>query len=251
MSINFATRDGIIIELQNQTSFEGAYQTFFDCSWISRFGEENESLFVAGYKRIIIESIRIVETANNYQEFFHSFHLFDCMISGVDMRWNEPHINASDKSLLDRLIHYELYGESCGFDEYIKCVFHVFLTTKTKIKLNMNYVHGFFGKLKYNQLLFDSVSNVLKTDILRIFANLKRVIILNRMCSKPNMDLLSFLTSIESFNLSVTYTINAYQLKDEITESIKREFNNRKWDIKFEKKQGSDCFDTAIITKCE
>ena len=83
IAINFATRDGIIMEIQNDTgwAFE---QRMFDCSWISNYSEENERLWVGYYnmKRLRISSIRIIETAHNHISFFTALHIFDQILSG-------------------------------------------------------------------------------------------------------------------------------------------------------------------------
>eukprot|EP01084_Bolivina_argentea_P043419 80010_1 len=99
VSLNFAKRDGIVIQLQNDSG-NGSRQRFLDCSFVSNYVEEAEMLFIAGDYRLRIESIRIIETAQNFQKFFCSFYLFDCMISGV--RNYEFKISSSDKKILSR-----------------------------------------------------------------------------------------------------------------------------------------------------
>eukprot|EP01083_Nonionella_stella_P226521 804357_1 len=66
IAINFATRGGIIIELQNDQYAEGAQERCFDCSWISHYSDENERLFIAGEFRLRMSSIIIVETGHNF-----------------------------------------------------------------------------------------------------------------------------------------------------------------------------------------
>eukprot|EP01084_Bolivina_argentea_P062098 113551_1 len=75
VSMNFATRDGIIIQLNNNGHEVAAAVPLFDCSWISRYVEESEILFCGGFSPIRIESIRIIETKQNFEELFHSLFI--------------------------------------------------------------------------------------------------------------------------------------------------------------------------------
>ena len=66
IAINFATRDGIILTLDNDLD-HGQLNSMIDCSWISNYPEENERLWV-GYQKmwpLRIVSIRIVENNRN------------------------------------------------------------------------------------------------------------------------------------------------------------------------------------------
>merc|ERR1712176_1264764 len=44
IAMRFATRDGIIIQLNNKSIENGANEVFFDCSFISAYPEEEERL---------------------------------------------------------------------------------------------------------------------------------------------------------------------------------------------------------------
>eukprot|EP01084_Bolivina_argentea_P060463 110472_1 len=50
IAINFADRDGMILELINNEP-GCCQQNYFDCSWISNYSEENERLFMFTKKR--------------------------------------------------------------------------------------------------------------------------------------------------------------------------------------------------------
>eukprot|EP01084_Bolivina_argentea_P092022 165602_1 len=156
IAINFAKRDGIIIKLQNDMMNEGAHQTFFDCSWISNYAEENERLFIAGNYRLRIESILIIESGKNFEKYFHAFYLFDAMISGVNMSdlelgdsfrgyyESQMDIISSDIVILEKLISNHNKDK---FDPYIENVWHLFLNMKTQIIINIVYLRRYFGDL--------------------------------------------------------------------------------------------------------
>ena len=81
VSINFADQNGMIITLNND-SIEGKYLPFFDCSWISRYPDEDERVFVNGFFPITVKAIRIMQSSRNYTELFASLFLFECLLSG-------------------------------------------------------------------------------------------------------------------------------------------------------------------------
>eukprot|EP01084_Bolivina_argentea_P270362 459685_1 len=79
IAIRFADRDGMIIELYNHIT----ELHFFDCSFISAFREEDERLMMGGAHRIQIQSITIISTCSNYENYVHLLSLFDRMITGT------------------------------------------------------------------------------------------------------------------------------------------------------------------------
>ena len=103
VAIKFSGDDGIIIQLDNpQDTSQYSFLRGFDCSWLSRYKEEDERyellvmlilfilfcllfiyrLFFGGYYRIKIESIRIRRTRQNFETFIYSLWCFDTMITG-------------------------------------------------------------------------------------------------------------------------------------------------------------------------
>eukprot|EP01084_Bolivina_argentea_P306953 530498_1 len=82
VSMNFAKRDGIIIQLNNNGHAIAASLTFFDCSWFSSYNEEDERIFCGGWMSIRIESIRIVENSKNYKLWMNALFILDGMLTG-------------------------------------------------------------------------------------------------------------------------------------------------------------------------
>ncbi len=68
----------------------------------------NVDLFVhmKGY-RLRIESLRIVDGALNYELFFHSFYIFDAILSVVDIGYDIS-VKSSDIEILETFINNEL-----------------------------------------------------------------------------------------------------------------------------------------------
>ena len=81
VSIKFASGNGMIITLNND-KFSGKGLRFFDCSWISRYPDEDERLFIHGFLSIRVQSVRIIEQNQTYTKFFDIMFRFDLILNG-------------------------------------------------------------------------------------------------------------------------------------------------------------------------
>ena len=54
-------------------------------SWISKYKEEDERLFIGGDWKIRIETIKILNTKQNFHKYFNALFIFDCIVSGWDV----------------------------------------------------------------------------------------------------------------------------------------------------------------------
>merc|ERR1712176_574395 len=54
----------------------------FDCSFISRFKEEDERLFFGGFYRIKVINVRLIKTKENMQQFVVAMCEFDKALTG-------------------------------------------------------------------------------------------------------------------------------------------------------------------------
>eukprot|EP00484_Ammonia_sp_Unknown_P018760 CAMPEP_0197045890 /NCGR_PEP_ID=MMETSP1384-20130603/21682_1 /TAXON_ID=29189 /ORGANISM="Ammonia sp." /LENGTH=79 /DNA_ID=CAMNT_0042477575 /DNA_START=60 /DNA_END=296 /DNA_ORIENTATION=- len=60
VALKFSGPKGVILTLNNETEFgQPAELTGFNCSWLSRYREEDERLFCGGWQPINIESVQI------------------------------------------------------------------------------------------------------------------------------------------------------------------------------------------------
>merc|ERR1711971_453077 len=79
----FAGHNGLIIRLNNNDRYYlSVCVRFWDCSWMSCFPEEDERIFFASTVKLKLETIIVVETANNYKQSVAAFHKFDQILSG-------------------------------------------------------------------------------------------------------------------------------------------------------------------------
>eukprot|EP01084_Bolivina_argentea_P070683 128526_1 len=83
VAVKFSGEDGIVIALNNpEDFFQYKWLTGFNCSWLSRYKEEDERLFFGGGYFIKMVSVRIRNTNQNFEEFINVLCYFDIMISG-------------------------------------------------------------------------------------------------------------------------------------------------------------------------
>merc|ERR1712228_795249 len=82
IALKFATSNGTVIQLNNNSSDDKFDDLrLFNISWISRFKDEDERLFIGGFWRIRVESIRLTKTRTNFETFFVSLFYFDAMVT--------------------------------------------------------------------------------------------------------------------------------------------------------------------------
>merc|ERR1712157_716527 len=79
-------KNGMMLQLNNNGDYESSrYLRSFNVSWISKYKEEDERLFIGGDWKIRIETIKIFETKQNFGAYFNAFFIFDCIVSGWDI----------------------------------------------------------------------------------------------------------------------------------------------------------------------
>eukprot|EP01084_Bolivina_argentea_P000509 954_1 len=158
IAIRFATRNGMIMQLNNTGDWYGRNLHFFDCSWISTYSEEEERLFFGGAIRIRVESVTIIETKQNFRDFFRAMFYFDAMINSSAMDENEEPCE-KDYTILRDLILNELgYTTNEHLDKYISDTFHLFCQTQETICLNLHYMHMYFMEMS-NLIMYSINSN--------------------------------------------------------------------------------------------
>eukprot|EP01084_Bolivina_argentea_P025579 47571_1 len=182
VAINFATKTGMILQVNNYGARDMDFLRLFDCCWISNYGEEDECLFMGGDRRVRIQSVRIISSGLNFGIFMHSLYVFDCMVNGSLMEGIK--IQAKDLKIIAKLVS----GKDNVFHTYIHDTFELFCITKAQITINMYFLDSYFKKS--NHLLFSSLKedrqsnetnnnskNVLNTLIFDLFKNVTKIII--------------------------------------------------------------------------
>eukprot|EP01084_Bolivina_argentea_P250258 419232_1 len=136
VAIKFCRREGIVIQLNNNNAAAGLLRGF-DCSWMSRYADEDERLFFGGLYRIKNESVRIKKTKQNFEEFFTSLFYFDAMITGALGLGDIPILRTTSK-IISLLMKWKLHKEKNeNIAAYIYDSFECFCQNKQQISLNL------------------------------------------------------------------------------------------------------------------
>eukprot|EP00488_Nonionellina_sp_1-RS-2012_P001074 TRINITY_DN169_c0_g1_i1.p1 TRINITY_DN169_c0_g1~~TRINITY_DN169_c0_g1_i1.p1 ORF type:complete len:109 (-),score=24.19 TRINITY_DN169_c0_g1_i1:312-638(-) len=91
----------------------------FNASWISKYAEEDERLFIGGFMPIQIESVRIKATKQNFEEFIYCLYCLDWMLSGG---FDDIDMDKCDVSTINHLLNTALSSNISTekrFDDYI------------------------------------------------------------------------------------------------------------------------------------
>ena len=158
VAINFASRDGMIMEIQNKYD-QATLQKIFDCSWLSRYSEENERLII-GYDMMVplrLASIRIVETGKNYRLFFESAWIFNAILSGtyVDgVEYLAYPVSQENIDVISYLIGYKLglSPNNENIDEYLLQCFDLYLSNTTQLRIQLHQIYRFKVPFLFNDI---------------------------------------------------------------------------------------------------
>ena len=96
----------MIITLNNDSGLNSVLLKLFDCSWISRYPDEDERLFINGSSPTRVASVRIMKTNKNYYDLFDGLYLFDAMLSGslVNPFFVKKNARRKPMEMLDNLL---------------------------------------------------------------------------------------------------------------------------------------------------
>merc|ERR1712087_954928 len=134
VAMRFGGTEGMIIQLNNE-GYGAQEEMHFECEWLSAFPEESERLFMGGRYPLDLESVRVVETNNNYWRFLRAFHLFDKMLSGD---WDdEDKVKKEDVRIVRGAVCGFLGTQSNAYHTFVNDTFRHFCARKTQIVLNL------------------------------------------------------------------------------------------------------------------
>ena len=138
VAIRFAGEQGIVMKMDN----EDRMLCFLDCVPFSQYPEEEERLFMGGRYPLVVKSILIMETAQNFSRFFGVLSVFDCVVNGSNFR-NVQLPPAKDFVKLQHLLDWSLGtldDEKITFPDFIYRTFECYRDNKTEILLDFFYL---------------------------------------------------------------------------------------------------------------
>eukprot|EP01083_Nonionella_stella_P015938 44583_1 len=240
VAMRFGGEKGMIIQVNNNGDAVSArYLRCFQCSWLSKYTEEDECLFFGGYYRIRIESIRNISTCENFKKYIKPLFYFDEMINGSDaLGSGKDTISKRDLKVLQSLIEIECSAiNEQRMEPYVMKTFHLFCLKKTQIIINLCFMDLYFKSLSpllMKDIERDTVdvanwrndmssNNLFKRTIFSLFRNLKEIIIY----TTANMVDLVFSFSLKSLFSLICELSN--KLKIKIYAKQKKGYLQRSW----------------------
>ena len=186
VAMKFAGPNGSVIQLNNNSGGDFDDLRCFDVSWLSRFPDEDERLFIGGFWRIRVETVRLIKTRQNFQTFIHPLFYFDAMVT-ANVEMKELKISKKQIGIIQSLIKWKLGQKSAnGVDEYLIKTFEGYTENKQQIEINLFYLSMarksmakfIVHSLKTRKQKIEDENrkvNLLQPGISQIFPNVKTV----------------------------------------------------------------------------
>ena len=200
VAIRFAGEQGIVMKMDN----DYGHLCFWDCVLFSQYPEEEERLFMGGRFPLLVKSILIMETAQNFSHFFGVLSVFDSVLNGTVLG-NVQLPPIKDFVKLQHLLDWslgKLADDKITFPEFIYRTFECYRDNKTEILLDLYYLEsaGDAYKVYYEPIMHsvaqrafgdeeDDVNAVKWDNVFAIFPNIKMVTL---DCGNPNSRVLGF-----------------------------------------------------------
>merc|ERR1712228_360626 len=193
VAIKFSGPKGVVLTFDNPSNnMQYSYLRGWDCSWIGRFGkEEDERLFFGGLYRIKVVNLRLIETNENMKQFVSAIFYFDLLLTGAYL-YNIKK-NKNDFLIIQALMNQSLRKQTnVVLPSFICDCFQAFTQNKKQIIFDLYRLND-YGDKRINDLLFysldgrdhnkeikrndDDQTNLIRLELLSLFPNIKTLII--------------------------------------------------------------------------
>merc|ERR1712228_275530 len=136
VALKFGGMSGTIIQLNNDSDGNVDLLRSFNVSFISRYPSEDERLFIGGYQRIRVQSIKLLDTKQNFAQFIAPLYYLDAMLTAkLFMSSLNPGKNA--KGIIEHLFKYKLgQNPEPKMDSYLYETFDGYTRNKEHIMIN-------------------------------------------------------------------------------------------------------------------
>jgi hypothetical protein len=181
VAMRFGGAEGMILQLNNKRGW-ALGERHFDCDWLSAFPEECERLFMGGRRALEFESVRIIETKNNYAQFLRAFHAFDMVLSGRGLFVN---VKAKDIRIVRKAMSHYLGAEANEYHSFVNDTFRHFAARKTQITLvlwwmdemNKEFLSLIMNEVKEQSECAEDATNIFKAVLFELFGNVQEIVV--------------------------------------------------------------------------
>eukprot|EP01084_Bolivina_argentea_P097171 174697_1 len=189
VALRFGGEDGILISLRKVSTFSGDLTQpvrGFCCSWLSDYGEEAEYLFIGGFRPLSICNITKIRTAEVFSDFVQALYVFDSVLSGNPIldQVTQKHHDVLNDLITDA---FERTANEYKCHEYMVNSMKRMIASKTHVVLDMyridNHVSVLTPLIFHNLCVAGSnppkCQNLLKSDIIKLFPNLRQIMMIS------------------------------------------------------------------------
>eukprot|EP01083_Nonionella_stella_P101748 288722_1 len=187
IALKFSGAKGMVLQLNNVSGGDRDILRAFDCSWISRYPEEDERLFCGGFHRIAMESVRIRETTQNFHAFVRAVYYLDAMLTGSSGIKKLPKCDTNNV-YISSLLSGSKKDER--IDQYIYDSFEGYLKHKKQIILDLYYLYDYADQNILDLIMYpleqgeearddDDKTNLLREETVEVFKSTKKVFIMS------------------------------------------------------------------------
>ena len=137
VAIKFSGQKGIIIEFNNESD-DGGEVKGLDVSWLSRFREEDERLFMGwNWHTLGINSIRIIESHLNFKQIVKVIGFLDSCVSGLHYNIFNDNPEKGLKYIVQFWNYLSVtfipkYDKRLRFNQYVYDTFNCYINHKTE-----------------------------------------------------------------------------------------------------------------------
>ena len=214
----FSGTKGVVFTFDNpRNNSQYEYLRGWDCSWISRFREEEERLFFGGYYRIKVVNLRLIESSQNFKGFVQGIFYFDSLLTASYMRMKPK---KTDILVVLTLVNHIMKKKvKRALPPFILDCFQAFVQNKKQIVFSLLscgasdkritdlFVHSFESVMPQWNIDLPAredgdFCNVMRSELFSVFPNVKSLII--RTSGGPfccTLSMIAFLSEISSTDL--------------------------------------------------
>ena len=191
IAYQFAANDGLVLEVGQRTNTAGYGNSpvFFNCTFISCFGNEDERLFIQPIEKghMDILSIRNMKTNENYgkyisaitflqkitcSDFYGGFGMRSIQREIFEMKAPEIRISKEFESQLKVIMNVMKGKEKDLCPEYVRTVLNHWTNKTERLQVYMNTIKDINGKIEF----YNDKKKMVRIDVLNeIFKSVLRI----------------------------------------------------------------------------
>lgn len=219
----FATEsDGLILELARSSRC----LRYFDCAWLSCFGNEDEKLLCGGLFPIHFASIRSVADGVDYKHFVHALTSLDYAMAGKAMF--EHSVVGDDKKIVRKLLKD---SGSTAVPIYVRETFDAFCAAKRSVSINKHRLHRAMERVLFRR----DAEDALNVAVLAAFVNLEEVSVEYDLIFRPTIDaqfLEALLSDLCEYKVRFVLRLHKVSVDVCVIDALRERFVEVKWRLR-------------------